>query len=185
MSSTIARDKLIMNSIVGLLGIALVALAAGCATRGSRELQQLGRVNDYATVLSAETEEALSAELDGYERETCHNVAVLIVPSLKGETITDFSTRMALAWGIVDPVLRDGILLTVAIDEGQARIEMGTAMQSIIEEGAAERILRNEMVPSFREKDFDTGIVRGVRAIMEEARRLKIPDDVKPATCRQ
>lgn len=171
-------------SLVAALCLAPLLLAGACARKAPPALERLGRVSDYAGVVSPETEAALAAELDGYERETCHNVAVLIVPSLKGESITDLSARTALAWGIVEPVLRDGILLTVAIEEGQARIEMGTAMQSIIEEGAAGRILREEMVPSFREKDFDAGIAAGVRAIMEEARGLEIPDGMKPAACR-
>jgi len=184
MSSVKGKSGPTSRSVAGLLCIALVALAPGCTGKGSRQLEQKGRVNDYAQVLSAKTSAALTAELDRYQKETCHNVAVLIVPTLKGESITDFSTRTALAWKIVDPVLRDGILLTIAIEEGQARFEMGTALQDIIDQGAAERIMRSEMVPSFREKDFDTGVARGLRAIMEEARSLVIPEELRPSTCR-
>jgi uncharacterized protein len=146
---------------------------------------KVGRVNDFAGILSEETMASLSSDLEEYEKETCHQLVILIVPSLRGETIKELSARIAFSWEVIHPVLGNGILLTIAIDEGQARIEMGTALEDIIEQGVAENILNNEMFPSFREENFDDGITKGVRAIQVAARKLAFPDELKPPVCRQ
>jgi len=156
----------------------------GCSEHESRTIKKIGRVNDYAGVLSNETKMSLSSDLEEYEKETCHQIVVLIVQSLRGETIKELSTRIALEWEIVNPILENGIMLSIAIDEGKARIEMGTAMEDIIEEGIAEDIMLKEMIPSFSAQDFDKGIVQGIRAIKDEARRFSVPDEMRPAVCK-
>jgi uncharacterized protein len=141
-------------------------------------------VNDFAGVLTEETELSLTSDLAQYEKETCHQFFVLVMDSLKGETIQEVSNRTALQWEIGHPALNNGILLSVAIDEGQARIEVGSALETIIEQGAAERILKNEMFPLFKAGKIEKGIVEGVGSIMKEARKLRIPDEMRPPVCR-
>jgi uncharacterized protein len=174
-----------MNRLfAGILSCALVFCLMGCSQKQSQVLEKRGRVNDLAGVLTEETELSLTSDLAQYERETCHQLFVLVVDSLKGETIQEMSNRTALQWEIGYPALNNGILLSVAIDEGQARIEVGSALETIIEQGAAERILKSEMFPLFKAGKIDKGIIEGVEAIMMEARKLRIPDELRPPVCR-
>lgn len=158
---------------------------AGCAKDETLLLKREGTVNDFAGVLSEETRMSLSSEIDQYERETCHQLVVLIVQSLKGESIKDLSTRIAISWEIGYPTLNNGILLTIAVDEGQARIVMGLSLESILNKDEAEAILKNVMFPYFRAQDIDKGVLQGVNAIMQEAKELDFPDELRPSICRK
>ena len=172
------------RSPLGILSWALILCLVGCSGKQAPVLEKRGRVNDFAGALTEETELSLTSDLTQYEKETCHQLYVLVVDSLHGETIQEVSKRTALQWEIGSPALNNGILLSVAIDEGQARIEVGSALETIIEQGAAERILKSEMFPLFKEGKIDQGIIEGVESIMEEARRLRIPDELRPPVCR-
>jgi uncharacterized protein len=160
-----------------------VSLAA-CAKEEFRTIEKRGRINDFANVLEEATRMSLSSELEQYEKDTCHQVYVLIVQSLSGETIKELSTRTALSWKIGHSNLKNGILLSIAIDEGQARIEMGSTFENMIEQGVAEQILKNIMFPSFRNQKIEEGILKGIRAVMEEAKKLEFSDELKPSICR-
>lgn len=172
------------TSVPSALLVALALATGGCGKAAPPPLEQKGMVNDFAGVLSQETVGTLSAELERFERETCHRIVVLVVPSLRGEPVKELSTRTALAWEVAHPVLKNGILLSVAIEEGQVRIESGTAFQGLVEQGEGDRILKQEMFPAFRDGDFDAGVASGVRALQRAARQLEIPGELRPPICR-
>ncbi|MFZ1803547.1 MAG: TPM domain-containing protein, partial [Nitrospira sp.] len=56
-----------------------------------------GRVVDLAHVLPNSTVELLTTQLAVHETKTSNQVAVLIIPSLEGDGIEEFSHRVATA----------------------------------------------------------------------------------------
>lgn len=165
--------------------LATVFAFAGCrgGTGDSSAPARQGRVNDFAGVLSDSTITALSTALRDYEEETCHQLVVAVIPSLKGEPISDLSSRIVESWEIGYPHLENGLLVVVAIQEGEARIDAGTGLEALVASGRGESILRNDMFPSFRENHIDEGILRGIESIMEEGRKIVIPPDLRPPVC--
>src|SRR6185312_94062 len=73
-----------------------------------------GRVNDYAGVLPAEDRVELEKTLAAYELETTHQVAVLTVKSLSGESIESLSLRVSSAWRLGRKGFDNGVLVTLA-----------------------------------------------------------------------
>ena len=59
-----------------------------------------GRVNDYAGMLPADRARALEDRLARFEAETGHQIAVLTLPTLQGDSLEDFSIRVAESWKI-------------------------------------------------------------------------------------
>jgi uncharacterized protein len=106
-------------------------------------------------------------------------------PSLAGESIEDFSKRTATAWDIGQPGFGNGILVSIALQEGSVRFEAGSAFESLIEKGAADRILKEVMFPHFRDERFVDGIEQGLAEIMQAARFRVIPEDHRPDVCRK
>jgi uncharacterized protein len=165
-----------------------VLVAGGCSSRQEEPEnvpEHRGWVSDYGDVLQPGDEARLADELAAYERETCHQIYVLIMPSLGGENIVDFSKRTAAAWDIGHPGLGNGFLLTLAMDEGAVRIETGSAFEWFIRNGEAEGVLKEVMFPLFRQDRFIAGLEQGLEAIMEAGRLKPIPEDHKPLVCRQ
>lgn len=183
MKNYISSSCLRLLLILGLL----LTLTVGCTKKEDtpRVLQRQGWVSDYAEALLPEEKNRISHALETYEKETCHQVYLLIIPSLEGESIAAFSMRTASAWEIGQPGFGNGFLVTIALQEGAVRFEAASAFEWIIQNGKADKILKEIMIPLFREEKLVEGIERGLEEIMVAGRLKEIPDDHKPAICRQ
>ena len=139
-------------------------------------------MTDVAKVLSSADRERLSGLLARYERETSHQIGVLLIPTLSGESIESFSLRVANAWKLGLKGLDNGILVTLAMKERFIRIELGSGMEKFISNATAQSIIDNSMVPAFRQGDYDDGLHAGLEQIMREGRRFVVtPADLQPA----
>ncbi len=178
---------LLRSSAFMLLCSVLLLSVAGCTKKDQTPppLVRDGWITDYAEILSQADNSRISASLAAYEEETCHQILVLIVPSLAGESIEGFSKRTATAWDIGQPGFGNGILVSIALQEGSVRFEAGSAFETLIEKGAADRILKEVMFPHFRDERFVDGIEQGLAEIMQAARLRVIPEDHRPDVCRK
>jgi len=167
------------------LGVLLLCLSACSQTEDSPTvLMRQGWVSDYADKLQPEEKTRISSALEAYEKETCHQVFVIIIPSLGGENIEEFSQRTAAAWEIGQPGFGNGFLVSIAMQEGTVRIETGSAFEWFIQDGTADNILKEVMFPLFRQDKFVEGLDRGLEKIMNAGRQKPIPEDHKPDNCR-
>jgi uncharacterized protein len=170
-----------------ILGVILSLAVAACSPKDDSPavLARQGWVSDYADKLKPEDKKRISTSLEAYEKETCHQIFLLIIPSLGGETIAEFSQRTASAWDIGQPGFGNGFLVSIALDEGTVRIETGSAFEWFIQDGTADKILKGVMFPFFRQDKFVEGLERGLEEIMIAGRLKPIPEDHKPDICRQ
>lgn len=129
-----------------------------------------GRVNDYADIISPGTEDAIAAELKALEQQESTQIAVLTVPSLKGDSIESFSIRVAEQWRIGQAEKDNGAILIVAKAERKLRIEVGYGLEGRLTDLMAGRIIRNVIVPEFKSGNFDRGIAEGVTAMIKTVR---------------
>jgi len=125
-----------------------------------------GRVGDLAHALPASMVESLSAQLAAHETKTGNQVAVLILPSLEGEPLEEFSHRVATAWKLGQQGIDNGVLLLVAIRERKVRIEVGYGLEGALTDARSAQIIRNDIVPRFRAGDLPGGVTAGVDAIV-------------------
>ena len=138
------------------------------------------RVNDGAGLLPPARAAALERKLEGFERETSHQVVLLTVPSLGDEPIEDFSMRVAEAWKIGHSGLDNGVIVLVAPRERKVRIEVGYGLEGVIPDAIASRIIRERMTPLFAEGRMADGIEAGLDAVMAAARGEEIPAERRP-----
>ena len=171
--------------ILLLFAIILLVPTGACSRKTEQPavLKRQGWVSDYAAILQPEERERLATMLEAYEKETCHQIYLLIVPSLGGENFTDFSQRTVTAWQIGQPGLGNGLLLSIAMQEGSVRIESGPYFEWFIKDGAAEKVLKDVVIPLFQQGRFVEGIEQGLQAIMAAGRLKPVPDDQKPGSC--
>ncbi len=139
------------------------------------------RVNDLAGMLSPEAAQALEQRLADFERETGHQIAVLTVPSLEGDAIEDFGIRVAEAWKIGKKGFDNGAILLIAQKEHKLRIEVGYGLEGVLPDAIASRIIREVIVPRFRDNDFSGGIVAGVNAILQVTKGEPLPESARTA----
>ncbi|HKN87573.1 MAG TPA: TPM domain-containing protein [Nitrospiraceae bacterium] len=125
-----------------------------------------GRVVDLANLLPTDVAASLSAELAEHERKTGNQIAVLTLPSLEGESLEEFSHRVATTWKLGRKGNDNGVLLLVVPGERRIRIEVGYGLEGTLTDAKSSQIIRREIVPHFKSGDFASGISAGVEAIM-------------------
>ncbi len=145
----------------------LVAPWAGYASdQLLNTLQPRGLVNDFANVISATEEKQLRTMLVRLQQKTGDAVVVVTLPSLDGGQIDDFSIRLAERWGVGQKGKDDGVLLLAAIEDREARIEVGYGLEGVIPDGLSGRILRAELFPRFEKKHYGAGLTAAATRIV-------------------
>lgn len=146
---------------------ALLLLLALAAPASALEVPYLsGRVNDHAGLLSPSASARIEDTLRAWEKKTGHQAAVLILPSLEGEALEDFSIKVARTWALGRKGADDGVLLLVAKNDRKLRIEVGRGLEGDLPDALAGRIIQDEIVPRFRSGDFEGGVSAGVDAMI-------------------
>lgn len=127
---------------------------------------QDGPVTDKAGLLSPETVKSINAQLLRLEKEDSTQVAVLIIPTLGDSDLEQYSLKVAKTWGVGHQQLDNGVLLFIAVQNRQIRIEVGYGLENALTDLVSGRIIRTFIVPEFREGNFDEGVKNGVEAIV-------------------
>jgi Beta-propeller domains of methanol dehydrogenase type len=125
------------------------------------------RVHDDAKVLRAETADALELKLKAHEDSTSNQIALLIIESLDGEVIEEYSLKVVEKWKLGTKSKDNGVLLLIAINDHKMRIEVGQGLEGVLTDALCNRIIRNEMAPNFRRDDYDAGVNAAVEAIIK------------------
>lgn len=132
-----------------------------------------GRVVDDAQILSPQTEAALTQRLAAWEAQSSDQIVVATVKSLGGQDIARYAVDLARAWEIGvgetadgSPNLNNGILLLIAPNEREVRIEVGYGLEGTVTDAASAIIIQRGVLPAFRSGDFDLGVTRGVDGIL-------------------
>lgn len=123
-------------------------------------------VHDEAKILSQQTVEQIERQLSVYEDSTSNQIAILIINSLEGEVLEEYTLRVAEKWKLGQKDKDNGVLLLIAVDDHKMRIEVGYGLEGVITDALASRIIRNELAPNFRKDDYDTGVISAVNAII-------------------
>jgi uncharacterized protein len=125
-----------------------------------------GRVVDQADVIPAEEERALSALLEAHEQKTTNQVVVATVASLEGRSIEEYGVALGRAWGIGQAEKDNGVILLVAPNEREVRIEVGYGLEGELTDAISRLIIEASILPRFRTGDMAGGIRRGAEDIV-------------------
>ncbi len=142
--------------------LALGVLFAGFAAFAAELPALTGRVVDNAGMIDATTEAALTQKLADFEAKGSDQIVVATIPSLDGEAIEPYATRLFNAWKLGQTAKNNGVLLLVARDDRKMRIEVGYGLEGTLTNQHATRIIEDDMVPAFRAGDFSGGISKAV-----------------------
>ncbi len=127
-----------------------------------------GFVNDYAKILNSNQINELEEYLRNIEKATSIEIAIAIFDSI-GYPIEEYANLLFEKWGIGKKNKDNGILILVSIKEKLIRIEVGYGLEEIITDGIAGEIIRNNMVPYFRNGNYYLGLKS---AILEIEKRI-------------
>jgi len=124
------------------------------------------RVNDYGGMLNASSRLELEQKLKNFEEATSNQIVVATFSSLEGETLEDFSIRLAEAWKLGKKGRDNGVLLLIFKEDRALRIETGYGLEGALPDAVSRSIIESKIIPEFRRGDFKAGIFSGVDAII-------------------
>ena len=127
-------------------------------------------VNDYANMLSASDEGALEQKLLDFDEQSSTQIVIVTIETLAGHPIEEYSIELAETWGIGQRGLDNGVLLLMAKNEREVRIEVGYGLEGAIPDAIARRIIADSLVPNFRRGDFFAGFDRATDELIALSR---------------
>ena len=145
------------------LWLALCSATAGWAEVAVPTLT--ARVTDLTGTLSASQRGALEVGLQAIETRSTNQIAVLMVPSTKPETIEQYSIRVVEAWKLGQKGKDNGLLLLVAKDDHTVRVEVGYGLEGVIPDAVARQVIDGLITPRFKQGDFAGGLTAGVQQL--------------------
>lgn len=151
--------------IVGLVLLAPAMLNA----QGTYPNRAAPYVNDFAGVLSTDTETTLTETLTALDATDNIEIAVVTLPTFTDYTsasFEDFATGLFNNWGIGDAALNNGVMLLIAVEDRKVRLELGAGYDANMD-SAMQTVLSEYIAPRLRDDDFDGAVLRGIPTVIE------------------
>ena len=138
-------------------------------------------VNDFAGMLKSEEVNMLERKLVAFNDSTSTQIAIVIVPSLGGFDISDYTQRLAENWGIGQKGKNNGVLILIkpktADSGGKVKIAQGYGLEGAIPDLTCGEIVDKEILPAFKEGDYVGGLDKATNTLMSLARGEFSADD--------
>lgn len=156
--------------------LALLALLAFTARWAAAEVAippLSAAVTDLSGVLDAGQKAELEQRLRNFSAQKGSQIAILIVPTTKPETVEQYAIRVAENWKLGRKGVDDGVLILLASADREVRIEVGYGLEGPLPDVTAKRIIEEVMIPYFKQNDYFGGLKAGadrvIRVIEGEA----------------
>jgi len=137
-----------------------------------------GLVLDQTNTLTPEQQATLRQKLIAYDNSTSNQIAIVIIQSLKGNSIEDVALQIGRDWGVGGQAEKDnGIVILVAKGDQKMRIEVGYGLEGAVTDYVSSSIIQNTLRPNFKEGNFYRGLTEAVDEIIKAAEgRYKAPE---------
>lgn len=119
-----------------------------------------GYVNDYANVLSDETEQYIIEQSAALDQATGAQVVVVTVDFLDGMDIENYAYTLFNEWGIGDAEKNNGLLLLLAIGEDNYWAMQGKGLEGVLSSGVLGDYLYEYLEPDFATGNYDAGVMQ-------------------------
>jgi uncharacterized protein len=139
------------------------------------------RVTDQAGLLAPSTVRELEQKLADYERETGHQFAVLIIPTLADDSLEDFSMRVVEGWKLGSAGRDDGLLLLIAVGDRKARIEVGHGLEGAVTDAVSARVIRDTLGPALAAGIPDVGVRNALDLLMHAGAQENLGEPEQPS----
>lgn len=147
------------RAFAALLSAGLLMLALTVFAQSLAPIPPLtSPVVDTTGTLSAGEIAQLEQQALALQQRKGSQLQILIVPTTQPEAIEQYAQRVFEEWKLGRSKVDDGVLLLVAKDDREVRIQAGYGLEGAIPDITAGRVIQEYLVPRFRAGDFAGGI---------------------------
>lgn len=126
-----------------------------------------GRVVDTYGLLYANEKKELSDILKKHEEETSNQIVIVILNSLEGYEIADYSYQLGRHWGIGQKDKDNGVLLVISMKDRKLRIEVGYGLEGALTDKISHEIIEYTLKPAFKTELYKNGLFNAVGEIIQ------------------
>lgn len=131
------------------------------ATVPNNKLVDNSYVSNPDAIIFPSTTEKINAVLGELESQTTAQVAVVILSSIGDADIFEFSQELFGLWG-VGGSNNNGLVILLVTDVHKVWFNVGYGLEGPLPDVVCKKIQREQMLPSFRNNDYDQGMLNGV-----------------------
>lgn len=128
-----------------------------------------GLVLDQTKTLTSEQLVTLREKLLAYDNSTSNQIAIVIIPALKGNSIEDVALKIGRDWGVGQANNDNGVVILIVKDDRKMRIEVGKGLEGAVTDYVSSSIIQNTLQPNFREDNYYRGLTEAVDEIIKAA----------------
>ena len=158
----------VIAMVIALFGMVALPVASASALAVPPKPTDIPIV-DQTNTLTADQKTSIAAKIAEERQATGNQIAILIIPSLEGDALENYSLDVAREWGIGQKERSSGVLLLVAKEDRKLRIEVGYGLEGSLPDITANRIIRDRIRPAFQQNDYYRGVDAGVDQRRESA----------------
>ena len=162
----------IMRSLVTFSMVILLAALPALLLAQDMEFlpdEPIGHMNDFAKLIDQNRQEMLENKLRNYRDTTTNVIAIATLPDLNDFPIEEVATKLFNDWKMWHEDRYNGILIVIAPNEREMRIEVGYGLEGAVPDVVAGRIIREVLAPSFKQGDFYEGLDRATTIMIDLA----------------
>lgn len=132
--------------------------------------KNVGYINDNEKLFNETEIKELTEIVSNYEKETSIQLVVVSIISYKPfETIDMYSQELLKNWSIGQKNGgANGIAIVFGKSIKQIHIQIGDGLKDNFNDEDAQQIIDNIIMPEFKDKDYFTGIKKGVLEIIKK-----------------
>lgn len=123
-----------------------------------------GQVVDEAGILAKGQKESIEAVLS---RDTQNQVVLATLKSLRGMEIEEYANQLFNHWKLGDKDKNNGILIVIAPNEKQARIEVGYGLEHILTDAISSQIMRMDIIPYAQKGDYGLAAFNASQSVID------------------
>ncbi|HEY9880392.1 MAG TPA: TPM domain-containing protein [Leptolyngbyaceae cyanobacterium] len=161
---------------LALVSLESVCLAVPIESVPNPRLTYGGWVTDMANMLTPETEAELNRQISALEAKNSSEIAVVTVPDVSPSVNPKaFATELFNTWGIGKKGQDNGVLLLISEDDRRVEIITGKGLTTLLSDSQVSTILREDITPRFRQRQFDAGVLAGTKTLIVQVNLYNSP----------
>lgn len=124
-----------------------------------------GKIVDQTNILSQKVKEDINSILSDHENRRKNEIEVVILKSLNGYEIENFSTLLMKHWNIGKED-KKGVLVVISIAEEKIHMEVGTTVKNALSEKICNEIIEYTLKPNLKAKQYELAILKSTNEII-------------------
>ncbi|WP_019218555.1 TPM domain-containing protein [Bartonella florencae] len=157
----------VLPCLWAVLSALCLVIALGNVSYAQSQFPPLtGYVNDVAHLLDNTIKQDLTKKLAELEEKTGDQIVIVTLPTLSGVDIETYSNSLFRRWGLGQKQINNGVLLVIAPNKREMRIEVGYGLEGVLTDALSTVIINTFALPHFREGNYQKGIIEAIHAII-------------------